>query len=105
MFLLHDFDWLVNPFSWKTSTGGMHYNGHPWTIPLEFRGSIILFATTLGLARSRPSIRMATVASLSVYCMAKEQWDVALFLAGIAVAESNLLLLSDPTDSGGIATS
>ncbi|KAM0417171.1 hypothetical protein ACHAPT_012808 [Fusarium lateritium] len=97
-FMFSDFEFLVNPFAWKTGTGGMHYNGHLWTIPIEFRGSMVLFLTVLGLARARPSVRMATVAGLVVYSMAKEHWDVALFLSGIVLAESNLLLLGQSSN-------
>ncbi|KAH7234552.1 hypothetical protein B0J15DRAFT_471688 [Fusarium solani] len=97
--LLHDIDRIVNPFTLVTSNGGFHFNGHLWTIPIEFRGSMILFITILGFARCRAWVRMVTVACLCVYFMAKEQWAMALFLAGIVVAEGNLLLLSEPASS------
>ncbi|RSL57610.1 hypothetical protein CEP54_008216 [Fusarium duplospermum] len=44
-------------------------------------------------------VRMVTVSAICVYFMAKEQWNMALFLAGLVVAESNLLLLSEPASS------
>ena len=102
--LLHDIDRIVNPFTLVTSNGGFHFNGHLWTIPIEFRGSMILFVTILGLARCRAWVRMVTVAAICVYFMAKEQWAMALFLAGIVVAESNLLLLSEPASSSETET-
>lgn len=102
--LFHDLDRLVNPFTWITNNGGMHYNGHLWTIPIEFRGSMVLFITILGLARCKTGVRMAAVAGIIVFSMTKEQWNVALFLAGIVVAESNLLLLSERASSSETVT-
>ncbi|RSL78710.1 hypothetical protein CEP51_007959 [Fusarium floridanum] len=103
--LLHDIDRIVNPFTLVTTNGGFHFNGHLWTIPIEFRGSMILFVTILGLSRCRAWVRMVTVACLCTYFMAKEQWNMALFLAGMVVAESNLLLLSEPAASDSSSSS
>lgn len=69
------------------------YDVHLWTIPIEFRCSIILFATLVGLAKLMPRTRMCLVFMFWMYCMS---WSVvesqtALFMAGMGIAEFMLI--------------
>ncbi|KAJ5175167.1 uncharacterized protein N7482_001044 [Penicillium canariense] len=80
---------LLNPFDW-----GLYYNNynpHLWTIPVEFRCSIVLFITTLATSRLMPVIRMPLVAGLIWFCMRYGRWDVVLFLCGMLMAEIDLI--------------
>ena len=81
----------MSPFSWSAQPIDAFYNQHLWTIPVEFRSSIILFVTVLGLSRTRCSVRMLTIIGLFFYSMIEHRWDTALFMAGIVLAEANLL--------------
>ncbi|PVI02388.1 hypothetical protein DM02DRAFT_626743 [Periconia macrospinosa] len=63
------------------------YDLHLWTIQREFQYSIILFAALVGLSKLRPHIRITLVAVLFTYCMKVDQGDVALFIAGMGLAE------------------
>ncbi|KAF2788670.1 hypothetical protein K505DRAFT_285723 [Melanomma pulvis-pyrius CBS 109.77] len=67
------------------------YDIHLWTIPLEFRNSIILFATLVGFSKLRPRIRIVLTWVLWAYCMLVNEGDVALFIAGMGIAEYMLI--------------
>jgi peptidoglycan/LPS O-acetylase OafA/YrhL len=69
------------------------YDVHLWTIPLEFRNSIILFAALIGFAKLKSRIRMGFTMALYLYCVLIEEGDVALFIVGILCAE--FLLIRD----------
>ncbi|KAJ5731339.1 uncharacterized protein N7483_005847 [Penicillium malachiteum] len=80
---------LINPFDW-----GLYYNNynpHLWTIPVEFRCSLVLFLTTLATSRLISPVRMTLVASLTWFCMRYGRWDVVLFLVGMQMAELDLI--------------
>lgn len=80
---------LMNPFDW-----GLYYNNynpHLWTIPVEFRCSLVLFLTTLATSRLVSNVRMPLVACLIWFCMRYGRWDVVLFLLGMAMAELDLI--------------
>jgi peptidoglycan/LPS O-acetylase OafA/YrhL len=69
-----------------------NYDPHLWTIPLEFRSSIVLFVTLLGLSRLRPVARLPLIISLAGLCLAYwARWEVFLFLAGMVFAELDIV--------------
>lgn len=80
---------LLNPFDWSLYYN--NYNPHLWTIPVEFRCSIVLFLTTLATSRLVPKVRIPLVIALVWFCMRYGRWDVVLFLAGMLMAELDLI--------------
>ena len=80
---------LFNVWSWDIFMG--FYNPHLWTIPIEFRASMVLFLMILGLARCRTPVRLATESLIFFHCFFNERWDVALFVAGTILAEVTVL--------------
>jgi peptidoglycan/LPS O-acetylase OafA/YrhL len=84
-------DWLgsnremINPFTWEEFHNS--YNGHLWTISVEFRSSLVLFLVIIALARVRAIIRLTLVLVLMFSCSIYCRWDVALFLGGMFIAE------------------
>ncbi|KAF7714442.1 Uncharacterized protein PECH_002200 [Penicillium ucsense] len=80
---------LMNPFDWGLFYN--NYNPHLWTIPVEFRCSIVLFITILATSRLVSAIRMLLVAGLIWFCMRYGRWDVVLFLCGMIMAELDLI--------------
>lgn len=80
---------LLNPFDWSLYYN--NYNPHLWTIPVEFRCSIVLFLTTLATSRLRSTVRIPLVVTLVWFCMRYGRWDVVLFLAGMLMAETDLI--------------
>ncbi|PQE29050.1 hypothetical protein CJF30_00004089 [Rutstroemia sp. NJR-2017a BBW] len=82
---------LMNPWSWRVFD--YRYDSHLWTIPIEFRASMILFLVIIGLARTRTTVRFALAAASFVYCMWCQKWEVALFIAGMCMAEMQQIQL------------
>ncbi|KAF2867443.1 acyltransferase 3 [Massariosphaeria phaeospora] len=78
---------LVNPFKPHRPKHDVHL----WTIPLEFRNSIILFATLVGYSKLRSKVRIALTAALYLFCVAVEEGDAGLFIAGMGLAEYLLI--------------
>lgn len=69
-----------------------NYDPHLWTIPLEFRSSIVLFVTILGFSRVRPLPRLTLLfAMVSLSLVYWARWEVFLFLAGMMFAELDLI--------------
>jgi peptidoglycan/LPS O-acetylase OafA/YrhL len=75
------------------------YNGHLWTIPVEFFGSLVVFVTVLGLGGVRSKIRLGIVAALAIWALDWGRWDVFLFLGGVLLAEINLSSEANETSS------
>lgn len=67
------------------------YNGHLWTIPVEFLGSIVVFVTLLGLGSLRTNSRLSIVAGLGFWSLSWGRWDTFLFLGGAVLAELNII--------------
>jgi peptidoglycan/LPS O-acetylase OafA/YrhL len=87
-------DWLktmwafANPFMFPNRPV---YDIHLWTIPVEFRNSIILFATLVGLSKLRSRVRIILAVMLWGFSIACNQGETALFMAGMAIAEYILI--------------
>ncbi|KAE9363262.1 hypothetical protein N431DRAFT_433404 [Stipitochalara longipes BDJ] len=74
---------------------GFVYNGHLWTIPIEFYGSIVVFVTVLGLAgigRGDGWVRLLLGTGFVGWSLKGGRWDVSLFVGGTVCAEWSLML-------------
>jgi peptidoglycan/LPS O-acetylase OafA/YrhL len=80
---------MIYPFSWDMRLPA--YDDHLWTIPVEFRGSLVVFLTVLGLAYLRSGIRLAIIAWLALTCFWRTRWDISLFLSGVFLCELGLI--------------
>ncbi|KAE8152606.1 acyltransferase family-domain-containing protein [Aspergillus avenaceus] len=80
---------LMDPWNWGLYYN--YYNPHLWTIPVEFRCSIVLFLTILATSRLTTLVRMSLVSGLVWFCMRWGRWDVVLFLGGMLMAEVDLI--------------
>ncbi|OAX79637.1 hypothetical protein ACJ72_06043 [Emergomyces africanus] len=80
---------LVDPWNWNLYYN--FYNPHLWTIPVEFRSSMVLFLTIISVSRFRAWIRLSLVSCLLFYCIRWGRWDVVLFLSGMLMAEIDLI--------------
>ncbi|KAI0148364.1 acyltransferase 3 [Xylariaceae sp. FL1272] len=85
-----------NPWDWTANFYGF-YNPQLWSISVEFRGSMVVFLMTLGLAKSRTSVRMAVETLLTAHCFLHKRWDIALFIAGMLLAELEVLVSKSGT--------
>ena len=80
---------LLNPFTWDLYYN--YYNPHLWTIPVEFRCSMVLFVLILATSRLRVPFRMLLVGGFIWFCMRYGRWDVVLFISGMLMAEVDLI--------------
>ncbi|GAP83202.2 putative hard surface induced protein 3 [Rosellinia necatrix] len=81
---------FLHVWSWADHAGSTQYDVHLWTIPLEFRCSMVLFLVLVGTARLRENVRLAVVAALAWFVLRCDRWEMLLFLAGMAIAELDL---------------
>ncbi|KAI0473150.1 acyltransferase family-domain-containing protein [Xylariaceae sp. FL0804] len=92
---LKDWAWetfeFIRAFDWDRHAGRHPYDVHLWTIPVEFRCSMALFLTQIATARLRAPFRLATVGVLAGVAMRANHWEVVLFLAGMVLAELDLI--------------
>ncbi|KAK2733644.1 hypothetical protein FQN55_003282 [Onygenales sp. PD_40] len=82
---------LFWPFDWENFSQNSPYAYQLWTIPVEFRCSMVLFLVHAALARCSGKIRLTFNGILSLYFLTFEKWDVFLFLAGAFLAELDII--------------
>ncbi|KAI0022359.1 acyltransferase family-domain-containing protein [Xylariomycetidae sp. FL0641] len=72
----------------------LRYNDHLWSIPAEFRGSMVVFATLLAVSKFPWRRRMACYGVLVAYFLfaVADGWDLAFFVAGMATRDLHLAL-------------
>ncbi|KAK5946566.1 hypothetical protein PMZ80_000709 [Knufia obscura] len=85
----HQWARWINPWTWEIVYGD--YDPHTWTIPLEFRSSMVLFLVLVGTAGLRGRWRLAVIVGLCGYCLRMVRWEVAIFLGGVVVAQIDLM--------------
>ncbi|RKL28988.1 hypothetical protein BFJ72_g12212 [Fusarium proliferatum] len=97
---------LTHPWSWKSPMS--EYDSHLWTIPIQFRASMIVYLTLLALARARVWVRGTTIIFLCLYALQQGRWEMYLFFAGVFLAERSLKSHdsseAQPSDGGESAT-
>ena len=67
------------------------YNGHLWTIPIEYFGSMVVYVMMLGLGRCQTWIRLSTMGVTAVATCHYERWDLFLFISGMLLAELSII--------------
>ena len=70
------------------------YDGHLWTIPIEYRGSIIVFLALLCVAKLRPWLRLHVLVGMVFYSIWDSHWEVFLFLSGTLFCDIHFLAAS-----------
>ena len=76
--------WVFEPFY-------PSFDGHLWTVRIEFRSSIYLYASLLALARVRNFIRLAALFLASGYCFYWGRWEIVLFFWGACIAQFDIM--------------
>lgn len=84
----------ANPFNF----GHYHprYDPHTFTIPMEFRGSMVVYIFLLGTAALKAKWRLRFAGLLSLYSLFIGRWDIATFMGGALFSEMDIRR-SDPT--------
>ncbi|KAE8349833.1 acyltransferase 3 [Aspergillus coremiiformis] len=63
------------------------FNGQLWTMPVEFRGSNVVFVLLIGLSAWRPTLRLWFLPVLALYFLWYGIWDTFGFTWGLWLAE------------------
>lgn len=82
---------FIHIWNWEPYGGSTSYDVHLWTIPLEFRASMMLFLTLIGLSRLRTWLRFVALAGITWFTYRSNQWGMVLFFAGMVLAEIDLI--------------
>jgi peptidoglycan/LPS O-acetylase OafA/YrhL len=86
----HLFDDLFRLWDWEISFE-FWYAPQLWTIPAEYRCSMVLFLFILMVARTTVFIRLTMGTLTIMYLFYMDRWDIALFLFGMWIAEINII--------------
>ena len=82
---------LLDVWTWDVDLEGWWYNPQLWTVPVEFRCSMVLFLVLITTGRCRTSIRVVLDGALVMFCFLTSRWDMALFGAGTLLAELQVM--------------
>ncbi|KAF2707314.1 hypothetical protein K504DRAFT_458747 [Pleomassaria siparia CBS 279.74] len=88
-------------YSFVFLTGNMYdfskrYHPHTWTIPIEFKGSIIIYTALSALARCTRNARLWCEVGLTFYFLyIVDGWYGAMFMSGMLLCDLDLLALKD----------
>jgi peptidoglycan/LPS O-acetylase OafA/YrhL len=82
-------------FSFIFNSGGepwVSYNFHLWSIPVEMKGSIVVYTSLLAFSRATTKARLWCTAGLMFYFMyICDGWYCCLFMMGMFLADLDLL--------------
>lgn len=96
-FSLQFYDWcqkvfeFVHVWSWEPFGGSTNYDVHLWTIPVEFRCSMVLFIVLMGIAKLKAWVRFVTLMGIAWFTYRNDRWEMLLFLSGTFLAEIDLI--------------
>ncbi len=80
--------WFINSVVFINPFAGKHeFEENTWTIPIEFKGSLFVFLTVLGLAGRNKTLRRVCMFLSIAYWTWFGTWDSTQFLAGAAIAD------------------
>ncbi|KAK4623624.1 O-acetyltransferase PaAT-1 [Fulvia fulva] len=77
-----------NLWEWRFYYG--NYDPHTWTIPVELRGSMVLFMILLASLGLKQRWRFGLIALVMSYCFCTGKWHLATFIAGALIADFHL---------------
>ncbi|OTA56415.1 hypothetical protein K449DRAFT_451622 [Hypoxylon sp. EC38] len=70
----------------ESDATGWVYNNALWTLPIEFRSSLIVFGFLLALSRVRNGVRILIAFGVALYCLCFVHWAEFLFVGGMLLA-------------------
>ncbi|KAK0613495.1 acyltransferase 3, partial [Immersiella caudata] len=81
---------FVHVWDWDEYGGSTAMDVHLWTIPVEFRASMVVFLVVMGCARARVLVRVGILVGLGVFAYLSARWEVMLFCFGVGMAERDV---------------
>lgn len=79
---------LTNPWRWDIPT--LEYGPHLWTIPVSFKGSLVVFLACLALIRTQGATRLILLTLGVLWALLHSRWDMAPFIGGMILCELDL---------------
>ncbi|KAJ0117127.1 hypothetical protein J7T55_003544 [Diaporthe amygdali] len=76
---------LINPFTWKIVQPATLEQA--WTLPFEYRGSLIVFLLCIVCSRLTSRCRKLFLLAFALFALHYVRWDVFCFTAGMGLAE------------------
>ena len=70
-----------------------------WTIPIELRGSMVVYMLLVGCSRLPSKVRITLISGLAIVFGHYLYWDMTLFLGGMVLAEAHLIRTESTTPS------
>ncbi|KAK4144177.1 acyltransferase family-domain-containing protein [Dichotomopilus funicola] len=96
---------FVHVWDWTTPFGGSTgLDVHLWTIPVEFRCSMVVFLTVVGTARLRGGWRGLVLGGLAGFGYVSGRWEMVLFWAGMGLAELDVVRGAHGTSGGSLGS-
>lgn len=77
--------------SYKIGKYRPEFNKVLWTIPAEFKGSIVVYMLLLGLARTRTTVKIPILLGAMAQCASTSERLLVLFIGGLLMAEIDQL--------------
>ncbi|KIW08862.1 uncharacterized protein PV09_00786 [Verruconis gallopava] len=66
------------------------YDPHLWTVPFEYRSSLIVTVVLLALSRCKFAVRLFLTGLIVLFCGFWDRWEVVCFLAGMILCDIDL---------------
>ena len=89
---------FVHVWDWDEYAGSTGMDVHLWTIPVEFRASMVVFLMVLATARAKPLVRLGVVLGVvGGFAWFSARWEVVLFCVGVGLAERDASSSSSST--------
>ncbi|KAH7024917.1 acyltransferase family-domain-containing protein [Microdochium trichocladiopsis] len=82
-------DW-ANPFTFNAQH--TRYDPHTYTMPMELRGSMVLYLFLLATARLQAVWRLVLGLGLAMYALRIGRWEIGTFLGGMVLSEVDIHL-------------
>ncbi|KAI1842113.1 hypothetical protein JX266_011646 [Neoarthrinium moseri] len=79
---------LTNPWRWDIPK--LEYGPHLWTIPVSFKGSLVVFLACLALIRTKGVTRLGLLMLGISSALLHARWDMAPFLGGMLLCELDI---------------
>jgi peptidoglycan/LPS O-acetylase OafA/YrhL len=100
-FALQIWDWLyataglTNLFNYYNRDGFLlpyynQYDPHLWTVPFEYRSSLIVTLVLLAFSRCKFNARVLFVASTIIFCGCWDRWELVCFLSGTLLCDIDI---------------
>lgn len=83
----------ANPFTFNPYHP--RYDPHAYTIPMELRGSMVLYVLLLGTAALKAAWRLPIGVFLALFSLRIGRWEICTFIGGMVLSELDLLSSSN----------